>query len=109
MPVAFWPVRSCIFVISSSILGACKWALQSYSPTIKALLPYLLTLCPSVKGKTKHIFRAAEFVRDLVTRQILVMKWIPGASNVADICTKAVALPVFRALMPLLCRLNDIS
>lgn len=58
--------------------------------------------------KTKHILRAAEFVRDLVARQVLCLQWIAGKDNVADLCTKAVQLAVFRALMSLIPRLVDI-
>lgn len=65
----------------------------------------LLSFDPVAFKKTKHILRAAEFVRDLVRRQIMVMKWIPGAENVADVCTKAVSLSVFRALKMLLINL----
>lgn len=68
-----------------------------------------LSFDPVSFRKTKHILRAAEFVRDLVTRHVLVLKWIPGASNVADLCTKSVALPVFRTLMSLLRRLCDVA
>lgn len=67
----------------------------------------LLSFDPVSFKKTKHILRAAQFVRDLVHRQVVVMKWIPGVENVADICTKAVSLPVFRALKMLLVNLSS--
>lgn len=59
--------------------------------------------------KTKHILRAAEFIRDLVLRRVIRMEWIAGKDNVADLCTKTVALAVFRNLMSLLCRLPDVK
>lgn len=68
-----------------------------------------LSLDPIAFKKTKHILRAAEFVRDLVLRRIVQLKWISGTTNVADLCTKAVALAVFRTLMSLLSRLSDIA
>lgn len=68
-----------------------------------------LSFDPVAFKKTKHILRAAEFVRDLVIRRVLVLKWISGSTNVADLCTKAVALAVYRSLMSLLSRLRDIS
>lgn len=54
--------------------------------------------------KTKHILRAAEFIRDLVVRQVIRMEWVAGKDNVADLCTKPVTLVVFRILMSLLGR-----
>lgn len=68
-----------------------------------------LALDPVAFKKTKHILRAAQFVRDLVMRQVVKMQWISGKDNVADICTKAVTLAVFRALMSLLPRLADVK
>lgn len=38
--------------------------------------------------KTKHILRAAEFLRDLVLRDVYVLTHIPGTSNPADVLTK---------------------
>lgn len=68
-----------------------------------------LSFDPVAFKKTKHILRAAEFVRDLVLRQVLQLKWISGSLNVADICTKAVSLAVFRNLKSLISRLNDVA
>lgn len=67
-----------------------------------------LSFDPIAFKKTKHILRAAHFVRDLVVRQVIKMQWIPGKDNVADLCTKAVVLAVFRNLMSLMFRLSDI-
>lgn len=68
-----------------------------------------LSFDPVSFKKTKHILRAAQFVRDLVARQVIRMHWIPGKDNVADLCTKSVMLATFRSLMSLLSRLGDIS
>lgn len=67
-----------------------------------------LSFDPVAFKKTKHILRAAEYVRDLAMRQVLCLQWMPSRNNVADLCTKAVALPVFRSLMSLLTRLSDL-
>ena len=58
--------------------------------------------------KTKHILRAAYFLRDLCTRQFFVVVWIVGASNPADIFTKAQELSVFRTCTKLLSSLDSI-
>lgn len=68
-----------------------------------------LSFDPVAFKKTKHILRAAQFVRDLVLGQVLCMHWIAGKDNVADLCTKSVTLAVFRTLMSLLTRLGDIQ
>lgn len=67
-----------------------------------------LSFDPIAFKKTKHILRAAEFVRDLVHRQVVKMQWIAGKDNVADLCTKAVMLAIFRHLMSVMSRLVDI-
>ena len=50
------------------------------------LVVRLSTLLPF--KKTKHILRAAEFLRDLVLRRVFVLKHISGVSNPADVMTK---------------------
>lgn len=67
-----------------------------------------LSFDPVAFKKTKHILRAAEYVRDLALRRILSLQWMPSKSNVADLCTKAVSLPIFRSLTSLLTRLSDV-
>ena len=52
--------------------------------------------------QTKHILRAAEFLRDLVLRGVVHMQHLPGAVMVADLLTKPVARTVFVALIKLL-------
>jgi len=52
--------------------------------------------------KTKHIMRAAEFLRDLVAREVCSVQHVAGAVMLADLMTKAQARPVFLALMRLL-------
>ena len=49
-----------------------------------------------------HILRAAEFLRDLVAREVVLLKHVPGSTMVADLLTKAVSRVVFIALLKLL-------
>ena len=57
---------------------------------------------PVAFKKTKHILRAAEFLRDLVKREVLTVHHLSGSIMIADILTKAVARPLFIDLMRLL-------
>ena len=63
-----------------------------------------LTLDPVAFKHTKHILRAAEFLRDLVARDVITVSHVPGAIKIADICTKACARVIFVALLRLLDR-----
>jgi hypothetical protein len=56
---------------------------------------------PVAFKKTKHILRAAEFLRDLVLRDVVILTHIAGTLMIADILTKAVARPMFRQLIDL--------
>ena len=58
-----------------------------------------LSYDPVAFKKTKHILRAAEFLRDVVARRKVSVIWLSGSDNVADLFTKMVTLPVFRHLM----------
>ena len=44
---------------------------------------------PVAFKKTKHILRAAEFLRDFVTREVVSVEHISGVVMLADILTKA--------------------
>ena len=59
---------------------------------------------PVAFKNTKHIMRAASFLRDLVLRASCVLKHLPGKHMIADILTKACARPIFIALIT---ALND--
>ena len=52
--------------------------------------------------KTKHILRAAHFLRDLCARQVIELVHLSGALMLADILTKAPARQIFRDLLALL-------
>ena len=49
--------------------------------------------------KTKHIMRAAEFLRDLCLRNVLTVCWISGENNPADIFTKHLTREEFERYM----------
>ena len=61
-----------------------------------------MSLDPIAFKKTKHILRAAEFLRDLVARNVIVLQHVPGTVMLADLLTKAVARAMFVELMRLL-------
>ena len=58
-----------------------------------------LSFDPVAFKKTKHILRAAEFLRDVVSRRKASIIWLSGSDIVADLFTKSITLPVFRHLM----------
>ena len=58
-----------------------------------------MSIDPIAFKKTKHILRAAEFLKDLVARQIITMTHTSGDEMIADILTKAVSRPVFLNLL----------
>ena len=57
---------------------------------------------PVAFKKTKHIMRAAEFLRDLVARRVIALEHVAGVVMMADILTKAVARATFVTLLKLL-------
>ncbi len=57
---------------------------------------------PVAFKKTKHILRAAEFLRDLVARGVVTLAHVSGAVMVADLLTKACARAIFVELLRLL-------
>ena len=61
-----------------------------------------MSLDPVAFKKTKHILRAAEFLCDLVARDVIRMQHLPGKIMVADLLTKAVARALFASLMDLI-------
>lgn len=67
-----------------------------------------LSFDPVAFKKTKHILRAAEFLRDSVARRQVTIVWLSGADNVADVLTKLVGVSVFRHLMSLSSRISQI-
>ena len=54
---------------------------------------------PVAFKKTKHILRAANFLRDLVARRYFTVVKIAGEDNVADMLTKPVSVAVYRRLV----------
>ena len=57
---------------------------------------------PVAFKNTKHIMRAAYFLRDIVAKLQAEFQHVAGKLNVADIMTKAVARSVFHDLLRLL-------
>ena len=57
---------------------------------------------PVAFKKTKHILRAAEFLRDLVARQVVTLRHVKGVIMLADILTKGTARAIFLDLLSLL-------
>ena len=51
---------------------------------------------------TKHILRAAYFLRDLVAREVTTVKHVAGSTMIADILTKAPARAIFIEMLRLL-------
>ena len=58
-----------------------------------------MSLDPIAFKNTKHILRAAEFLRDLVAREVVSVEHLPGAVMLADILTKAASRAVFVELI----------
>ena len=61
-----------------------------------------MSVDPVAFEKTKHILRAAEFLRDLVAREVIALKHLPGKIMLADVLTKAVARAIFLLLTRLI-------
>ena len=57
---------------------------------------------PVAFKKTKHILRDAEYLRDLVAREVVVPRYVPSAEQIADAFTKPLPRQVFQALRALL-------
>ena len=53
---------------------------------------------PIAFKQTKHILRAAEFLRDLVAREVILLRHVPGKVMVADLLTKALGRALFTTL-----------
>ena len=61
-----------------------------------------LAIDPVAFKKTKHILRAAEFIRDLSLRRVITLRWISSHVNPADLLTKPFVLATFRKQLSLL-------
>ena len=56
---------------------------------------------PVAFKQTKHILRAAEFLRDLVARAVVNLMHVPGRMMIADLLTKAVSRPILSEMLAL--------
>ena len=54
----------------------------------------------SVGGRTRHVDVRNHFLRELKDEGLIVVKWIPGEENEADIFTKNTAAPIFERHIP---------
>ena len=61
-----------------------------------------LSFDPIAFKNTKHILRAAQFLRDLVMRLIITLEHLPGKTMIADIMTKAPLRTIFVGLLKLI-------
>ena len=94
--------RDLLTELGISLLGAT--ALRSDNKSVKEL-----SLDSIAFKKTKHILRAAHFLRDLCDRQFFQVIWIAGTQNPADLLTKVHDLSTFRAYVSLLDHLDGIE
>ena len=93
--------RDLLLDLAVALLGPTKLATDN-----KGVVD--LAFDPVAFKKTKHILRAAEFVRDLALRRVIELRWLSGASNPADLLTKPFTLAQFRKLQALLRKLPDL-
>ena len=61
-----------------------------------------MSLDPVAFKRTKHILRAAEFLRDLVAREVIKCTHLSGKIMIADVLTKPCSRPVFLQLAQLI-------
>ena len=94
--------RDLLTELGVPLMGAT--ALRSDNKSVKEL-----SLDSIAFKKTKHILRAAHFLRDLCDRQFFQVIWIAGTQNPADLFTKVHDLSTFRAYLSLLDRLDGIE
>ena len=60
-----------------------------------------MSLDPIAFKNTKHILRAAYFLRDLVSRMSVAMRHVPGRVMIADLLTKSVGRQLHLELLRL--------
>lgn len=87
--------RDLLFDLGIVLKGACIIFCDSKSAVDMAFDPVAFK-------KTKHILRAAEFLRDLVERGLIVLTHVSGKIMIADCLTKAVARVIFMELLRLI-------
>ena len=93
-------IRELLLDLGIVLDGACSILCDSKSAVA-------LSLDPVAFKQTKHILRAAEFLRDLVAREVIVLRHLPGKVMIADLLTKSVARVVFHELLKLLDAYSD--
>ena len=91
------PRAGCLPTAKPETFGAQIGSTKAHAPGAHSL-----SLDPIAFKNTKHILRAAEFLRDLAMREAVAMKHLPGRVMIADILTKAPARVVFIDLLRLI-------
>ena len=61
-----------------------------------------LSLDHVIFKNTKHILRAAEFLRDNVSKLVVALEHLPGRVMIADLLTKALARVPFQRLLAMI-------
>lgn len=59
----------------------------------------LLANNPEFHIRTKHIDTQVYWIREIVKREIVILKWIPGTEQIADGLTKALKQILFQAFV----------
>jgi hypothetical protein len=95
-------VREVLADLELPVSGACIIYSDSKSAIDMAFDPIAFK-------KTKHILRAAEFLRDLVARLVITFRHLAGAQMPADILTKAVLRAIYNTLMSLITQSGSIE
>ena len=85
-----------VLVLQHNGRRCLRWVLKKV-PSPKSAVG--MAFDPVAFKKTKHILRAAEFLRDLVAREVVSVEHLPGAVMLADILTKAASRAVFVELI----------
>ena len=88
-------VRDVLLDLNLEVEGAFRLYTDSASAVT-------LSFDPVAFKNTKHILRAANFLRDLVAREVVYLQHVPGRTMIADLFTKAVSRVIFVELMRLI-------
>ena len=96
-------IDPCLYVFraAESILWVCVYVDDALITDNDPELAVDMSRDPVAFKMTKHILRAAEFLRDLVARLVIEVRHLPGRVMIADLLTKAVARVVYHELLRL--------
>ena len=71
------------------------WVMERAVARVRVLWPVPITNDPVKQSATKHIARRDLFIRELVERKVITMKYVATADNVADVLTKPLGRDMF--------------